>query len=106
MKSTNLGFPPHSIGHTSTGKTIYDQIGSPSQFRTACIKWTSKDHLEAHQVILEKIRKGYFSKSLVKDPDLGFFKIGYQFDLKKSNDENYINYIADMHLEMAKTKKS
>ena len=105
MKSPNLGLLPHSLGHTSTGKLILDQIGSVSQLRTSCIKWTRKDHLEAVQVIQEKIKKGHFSKYLMKNAD-GSFNIGHSFSLMESNDVNHINYIVEVHQEFAKIKKS
>ena len=96
--------PKHSLGHTTTGKLIYDQIRSFPEFRAACIKWTKKDHLEASQIIREKIRKGYFSKSLWRDPKSGTLRVGYAFDLKKLDNERAINSIAEAHLFLASKK--
>jgi hypothetical protein len=57
MTLLTLNIIKHSLGHTSSGKLILSFGGVPRQFHAAHIKWSSKDHFEAAEVLLKRISK-------------------------------------------------
>ena len=57
MKINPFTRPPHSLGHTHTGKTILELGGNILEFRAIHLKWSPGDHQEACQILLEKRKK-------------------------------------------------
>ena len=103
MKKFDLSpYLPHSLGHTSTGKLILDQV-DPERLHPTFIRWTARDHQEALLILEEKLRKGTFSKELFLCSSNG-----YQVSYRKSDLENHVRFIADLHQEMynLKSRKS
>lgn len=93
---------PHSLGHTSTGKLILDRV-DPERLHPTFIRWSARDHQEAFRVLQEKLRKGAFSKEIFL-----YSSNGHQVSYRKSDIENQVRFIADLHHEMynLKSRKS
>lgn len=84
MTPLTLHIIQHSLGHTTSGKLILDFPGNISQFRTAHIKWTAKEHLEAHKILMEKLNKRIFDNESYDKMEITVIAtIHYEEGLKK-----------------------